>query len=106
MGMRLLIVALCLTAFGAPPGAQAGYITEGLAKAARAMSSFADVYGPPSLGQIGRFWEAQILPAAIDAIVPTLPFLRISPSLDFSRLTRCKRADVHKCLYYGTTRFN
>jgi hypothetical protein len=102
--MRLVMGFFCSAAIVAPRGAQAGYLTEGLGKVVRTMSSFADAYGPASLGQIGRFFEAQILPTAIDAIVPTLPFLRISPSLDFSRITRCKRADVHKCLYYGTTR--
>lgn len=59
----------------APLGAQAGYLTDGLAKVSRAISSVADVYSPWGPGQLVRFYEANMYPAAIDAIVPTLPFL-------------------------------
>ncbi len=43
----------------------------------------------------------QIFHANVDALFPTLPLLRGSPSLDFYRLTSCPRKDVATCMYYG-----
>lgn len=58
-------------------------------------------------GQLGRFLEAQLFPAPVNATVPTLGaliFRVITWTSGFFRLKLCARADVAKCLRYGRIR--
>lgn len=57
-------------------------------------------------GQIGRFLEAQLFPAPVNATVPTmgaLIFRLFTWTSGFFKLRLCARADVVKCLQYGET---
>ena len=101
MELRPLSILFCVLVVVAPSGGQADYLTDGLAIAAAAIASVVDGYYPWGLGQVERFWEAQLFPAAMDAVVPTQPNLRNKNITGFSQIRRCPRADVHKCLYYG-----
>jgi hypothetical protein len=53
-------------------------------------------------GVFARFFEANVYHAQLDDVLPTNPLLTSNPFLDRVKLGSCPRADVHKCLYYGT----
>lgn len=63
-----------------------------------------DGLGNASIGQAGRFLEAQLFPAPVNATVPTmgaLPYRLLTWTSSFFQLRQCARADVSKCLLYG-----
>jgi hypothetical protein len=43
----------------------------------------------------------QINVANVNDLFPVRPFIRLTPSLNFYRLTACPRKDIGKCLYHG-----
>ncbi len=55
-------------------------------------------------GILGRFFETQLYRATIEDQLPTSPLLMLNPSHGQFKAAICPRADVYKCMYYGTVR--
>ena len=50
---------------------------------------------------VTTFLSAQVFPASLSALFPTLPFLRLNPSPVFYKLDVCARDKIVQCMQYG-----
>jgi hypothetical protein len=100
-GQKAGIFLLILVVFLSGREVEANALTAGISKLVQSSRSFADNFGGSALIQYGRWWEAQLFQCPIDAIVPTLWYIRPTPSLDFYKMKVCSRRDVAKCMYRG-----
>jgi hypothetical protein len=100
-GQKAGIFLLILGVFLSGREVEANALTAGVGKLVQAARSYADNFGGSPLVQYGRFWEAQLFQCSFDSIVPTLWYIRPTPSLDFYKMKVCSRRDVAKCMYRG-----
>jgi hypothetical protein len=107
IGLALLALALLCPGrvdglAGNPEPAASPALVKEVSKSLELVKQWQEAYGDfTDPGVLLLVVINQIFHANLDALFPTLPLLRLSPSLDFYRLTACPRKDVATCMYYG-----